>query len=134
MQHASRRRTVAAIVASGAALATAALVTGPASASKPATTPQAEFIIQGVVNSPLTRKIPRGDYQVRRMRVSTVNPRYAAALIQATPGARNKVQSVAVLLKQQPSGAWKLIDLDAISCNEAPRRVLNDLFGGCIPQ
>ncbi len=134
MLHASRRRVVAAAGLSGAALVTAALLTGPATASKPATTPQAEFIIQGVETSPLTKKIPKADYQVRRMRVSTVNPRYASAQIQATPGARNKVQSVAVLLKQQPSGAWKVLDLDAISCNLAPRRVLNDLFGGCIPR
>jgi hypothetical protein len=129
----SRRAGVAATLA-GVGLLVAALVAGPASASRPATTPQAEFIIQGVETSPLTKRIPKSDYEVRRMRVSTVNPRYASAYLQATPGARNKVQSVALLLKQQSSGAWKLLDLDAISCNLAPRKVLNDLFGGCIPR
>jgi hypothetical protein len=38
-----------------------------------------------------------------------------------------------MLLRQSPNGSWRLLDLDAISCNLAPRRVLNDLFGGCLP-
>ena len=66
MPHPTRRRVMAAAALSGAALVTAALVTGPATASKPASTPQAEFIIQGVETSPFTKKIPKADYQVRR--------------------------------------------------------------------
>ena len=131
MPHPALRRAALAALAGAAALGA---VAGPAVASKPASTPQAEFIIQGVESSPLTRRIPVADYEVRRMRVSTVNPRYASAYLQATPRARNTIQSVTALLRQSPNGSWRLLDLDAISCNQAPRKVLNDLFGGCIPR
>jgi hypothetical protein len=114
----------------------AAVVTGPAFGSRPATTAEAEFIIQAVTGSPFLKKVPPSGYQVRRIRISTVNPRYAAGALVATPGARDKVQSVVLLLRRASarSGIWRLIDLDAISCNLAPRRVLNELFGGCIPR
>jgi hypothetical protein len=132
MTHAPRRlRALAAGLAAAAAIGAAA---PPALASRPASPAQAEFIIQAVETSPFTKRIPLADYQVRRIRVSTVNPRFASAYIQPTPRARNKVQSVTLLLRQNPSGSWRLLDLDAISCNLAPRRVLNDLFGGCIPR
>lgn len=131
MTDATRRGALAAGLAAATALAALA---GPALASKPASAPQAEFIIQAVETSPLTKRIPPADYQVRRIRVSTVNPRYASAFLQPSPRARNRVQSVVMLLRQSPNGSWRLLDLDAISCNLAPRRVLNDLFGGCIPR
>ena len=120
---------LALVVVSGALMAGAAL------GSRPATTAQAEFIIQAATTSPLLKKVPANDYQVRRIRISTVNPRYAAGLLVATPRARNKVQSVVMLFRRATprSGSWRLVDLDAVGCNEAPRRVLNELFGGCLP-
>jgi hypothetical protein len=130
----SRRPSLRRAAPIGAALALGALAGAPALASRPASPAQAEFIIQAVETSPLTKKIPVSDYSVRRIRVSSVNPRYASAMIQANPKARNRVQSVVTLLRQGPGGKWRLLDLDAISCGLAPRRVLNDLFGGCIPR
>jgi hypothetical protein len=134
MTIAPRRPSLRRAAPIGAALVLGALAGAPALASRPASPAQAEFIIQAVETSPLTKRIPVSDYSVRRIRVSTVNPRYASAMIQANPRARNRVQSVVMLLRQAPSGRWRLLDLDAISCGLAPRKVLNDLFGGCIPR
>jgi hypothetical protein len=125
------KRGLALAAIAGAALV-GALASG-AAASRPATPAQAEFIIEAVETSPLTRRIPQRDYQVRNIRISSANARWAGARIAATPRASGRLQSVVILLKQTRPGMWRLIDLDAISCTAAPRPVLRDLFGGCIP-
>jgi hypothetical protein len=114
---------------------TAVLAAGAALASRPATTPEAEFIIQGITTSKVggINRIPKRWYQVTRIRVSTVDSNYAAAFLAATPAGRNRLQPTDVLVGQLTSGKWAVLDLDVIPCNIAPRAVLRDLFRGCIP-
>jgi hypothetical protein len=113
----------------------AALAAGAAVGSRPATTPEAEFIVQAVTTSRVggINRIPKRWYQVTRMRISTVNTNYGAAYLAATPAGRNKLQPTDVLVARLTSGKWAVLDLDVIPCNIAPRAVLRDLFRGCIP-
>lgn len=117
-----------------ALLALCALAPAAALGSRPATTPEAEFIIEAVETSRVggLDRIPLSWYEVTRIRVSTVNQSYASAFIAATRAARARLQPTDVLL-EQVRGTWRVLDLDQIPCNVAPRRVLTDLFGGCVP-
>jgi hypothetical protein len=113
----------------------AALAAASALASRPATTPEAEFIIQAVTTSKLGgfNRIPKRWYQVTRIRISTVNPAYAAAFLTPTAAGRNKMPPTNVLLARLTSGKWALLDVDLLPCTIAPRAVLRDLRQGCIP-
>jgi hypothetical protein len=113
----------------------AGVAAGSAFASRPATAPEAEFIIQGVTTSKVggINRIPKSWYQLRRIRISTVNSNYGAAFLAATPAGRNRLQPTDVLVARLTSGKWAVLDLDVIPCNIAPRAVLRDLFRGCIP-
>jgi hypothetical protein len=117
-----------------ALLALGALAPAAALGSRPATAPEAEFIIEAIETSRVggLDQIPLSWYEVTRIRVSTANPLYASAFIANTPRSRARLQPTDVLL-EQVRGTWRVLDLDQIPCNIAPRRVLNDLFGGCVP-
>jgi hypothetical protein len=117
-----------------ALLALAGLAPAAALGSRPANAPEAEFIIEAIETSRVggIDRIPLSWYQVERIRISSVNQRYASAFLDATPRARARLQPTDVLL-EQVRGTWRVLDLDQIPCGIAPRRVLRDLFGGCVP-
>jgi len=102
--------------------------------SRPADAPEAEFIIEAIETSRVggLDRVPLSWYQVTRIRISSANQRYASAFIDATPRARARLQPTDVLL-ERVRGTWRVLDLDQIPCNIAPRRVLEDLFRGCVP-
>jgi hypothetical protein len=69
------------------------------------------------------------DNRIIRVVVSTVSPQYARVDV------RSKLAGPALMLLRARSDGWKVITFGSggFGCNLAPRAVLRDLIGGCVP-
>lgn len=83
-------------------------------------------IVTGFVNQPSSPAAK--DDRIQSLRVSTVDPRYAAAkMMSKTAGAAELV------VHRGPFGWWVVAFGSDVSCSTAPRQVLADLKVGCAP-
>ncbi len=137
------RRTLAAIVAVGAALAAGAVATASAATEhdRGARPAEARAITTAVKTTPTAGlRAVRNRFNVTRIRVSTRSPFWATADIVAKPAFRTSFQGgYAVLLRLNRAdrpGPWVVVDAGSatVACGIAPTSVLRDLGrGGCPP-
>jgi hypothetical protein len=101
---------------------------------RPASTPDAEFMISSISDSGVggIASVPKDWYSITQLRISNANPAYGSANLTPRPAFVNRLQSTPVLVKRLGS-TWQVIDVDEINCGVAPRPVLESLFGGCVP-
>lgn len=134
MRH--RLASLTALACAGAALATA----GPAVADHAPTPSEARQIKSAIRTTSLAGidEVPRNQYVIRGIRVSTVSPWWATAVQAARPAFRSTFQGgYVVLVRTAPAnepGPWVVIDAGSsgVGCLIAPFRVLQDLrIGDC---
>jgi hypothetical protein len=122
-------RSVRRLIAVVLVLTLAAAVAGTASAKRPPTPSERAAIRSAMLafirmeGSPVAQ-----DARVTRIRISTVNARYATAETFAASAG----YGVAVL--RHRGGTWRVRQFGSdIGCGAAPKKVLQDLLGGCVP-
>jgi hypothetical protein len=95
-------------------------------APKPAESKAIRSIFTGFVNQPNSPAAK--DDRIVSLRVSTVDPRYAAAKLMS------KTAGAAELILHRGSFGWWVVGFGSDpGCDTAPRRVLSDLHVGCSP-
>jgi len=140
-----RART--ALAAAGLAIATGLMLAGsaapaaaPGSGGRAASAAEARAITTAFRSSPLggVNKVPKAQYRITRIRVSTLAPTWATAQQVATAAGRNTFQpgyGVLVRLANTANapGPWVLVDVGTafVGCDVAPARVLTNLRLSC---
>jgi hypothetical protein len=97
-----------------------------ARAPKPAETNAIRSIFVGFVNQPNSPAAK--DDKIVSLKVSTVDPRYAAAKLMS-----NTAGAAELLVHRGASGWWVVAFGSDPGCDAAPKRVLTDLGVGCSP-
>ncbi len=101
--------------------------TPTADARRAPTKSEASAITKAVKASSLTRGVPTRRYNVANIRISTVNPSFAAADVVPKPAYRGTVQQSVVMLRRR-NARWALVDIGgAMGCPGASKAVLRDL-------
>ena len=104
-----------------------AMGTGIAQAQRAPTRAESAAIVKAVKTSRLTRGVPSSRYDVKKIRVSTVNGSFAAADVVPKPAFRGQVQQAPVVLRRR-NRHWTVIDIGgAFGCPGASKAVLRDL-------
>jgi hypothetical protein len=133
---ATATRTAARLLVAGGAVATLALVAGPAVASPAAAgtatapaTPLTTAITTAVRTSPATAGVPRGAYAVTDVRTAGADATWAGAALQPTG---DDLDPATVVL-HRVAGTWTVVDLGTaqVGCGTAPAPVATDLGLGC---
>ena len=114
-------------VATAVALAVALAGVTTAEAKRAPTNSEAAAITKAVKTSALTRGVPSTRYDVRNIRISTVDSSFAAGDVVPKPKFRGTVQQAVVLLHRR-NHRWVLVDIGgAMGCPGASKAVLRDL-------
>jgi hypothetical protein len=104
-----------------------ALPASAAVADRPARPAERAAIKAAIRNSPMTSGVPDSAYRIRRVRISTVDGRFAAARI---VGVERSVQAANGLVRRT-RGRWRLVDLSNGGGCKAPPAVRADLGLPC---
>jgi hypothetical protein len=98
-----------------------------ADARRAPTKTEAAAIAKAVKTSSLTRAVPASRYDVRNIRISTVDSSFAAGDVIPKPAFHGSVQQSVVLLHRR-NHRWVLVDIGgAMGCPGASKAVLRDL-------
>jgi len=98
-----------------------------ADAHRAPTKSEAAAITTAVRTSSLTRAVPSSRYDVKNIRISTVDSSFAAGDVVPKPRFRGSVQQAVVLLHRR-NHHWVLVDIGgAMGCPGASKAVLRDL-------
>lgn len=112
------------------ALIAGSCVAVPALASRKPTHAEARAITKAFKT---TKKAGLGalakQFNVVRIRISTLDPRYARASFVAKPKFRSTFQPGYGVAKRHANGRWKALDVgsESVGCGKVPKRVRGDL-------
>jgi hypothetical protein len=98
-----------------------------ADARRAPTKPEAAAITKAVKTSSFTRAVPSSRYDVKNIRISTVDSSWSAGDVIPKPAYRGQIQQSVVLLRRR-NHRWVLVDIGgAMGCPGASKAVLRDL-------
>ena len=116
-------------LAGAGALALALGAAGPALATQPASQTEIDGIVNGINTFTTAQGYTFSGYLVQQIRVSSVDPTYAAAQIVPRANYRGPLPAPAMELTGSGS-SWQVIDQGQDFCDgSAPAAVVKDLFG-----